>query len=556
MTTRKKPTRRMPNDAAVKYATEVLKGRLLACKYVQQACQRFINDLQNPGPYIYNQQAAEAACEFFPLVLNHSKGKHSGTPFHLEPWQQFIISNLFGWQDPNGLRRYRTAYIEIPRKNGKTTLAAGVAMACAVLDGEGGPEIYFAATKRDQARIGFNEASNMVRQSPILSQRLNVFTNAIAAKAGTGTIQPLSSDSKTLDGLNTHCAIIDEIHAHPDSRVIDLINTSTSARQQPLVLEITTAGSNRNSVCWEHHEYTTRVLSGAVDDPTWFGIIYTIDEGDDWKTATAWAKANPNYSVSKRPEYMQEQFTKAANMTSYQNTFQRLDLNVWTDSVTRWLSAETYAKGSAPLGNLTGRRCCAGLDLASTNDLTSLVLAFEPDEDGIYDLMPFFFCPADTAHERSLRDKVDYKRWAASGNLILTPGNVTDYDYILQTIETLPHTINALLYDRYNAPQVIQKIEGLGVPSYAFGQGFISMSAPTKEMERLMLSGRIRHAGHPVLAWNFANAMLQLDPAGNVKIAKNKSTERVDGAVAAVMALAGHLDPEIMPEADSDATYF
>lgn len=491
----------------------------------------------------YDAQAAAVAVAFFEVLLHHVKGEWSGQSFNLQGWQRDeIIKPLFGWKRADGSRRYRRAYIEIPRKNGKSTLAAGIGLLLLFADDEPGAEIYSAAADREQAAIVFDVAKQMVEASPQLQRLSEVFKRSITVPTSRSSYKVLSADAYTKHGLNAHGVIFDELHAQPNRELWDVLTTSMGARRQPMLVAITTAGYDRESVCWEQHEYARQVTSGVIDDPAFFGYIAAADETDDWQDPATWAKANPGFDKTIKLDYLETEARRAAQVPAYQNTFRRLHLNQWTQQETRWLDLTAWdACGQAvDADELAGRRCYAGLDLASTTDIAALALIFPPVEpEEPYQVLPFFWVPGDNLVEKGRRDRVSYDGWARAGLITPTPGNAIDYETIRAAIERLgeKYDIGDIAFDRWGAVQMSQQLEGAGFTMVAMGQGFQSMSPPTKELLRLVLDGRLAHGGHPVLRWMADNLVVQTDPAGNIKPNKAKSTARIDGMVALIMAL-------------------
>lgn len=530
---------------AERYAADVLAGRVIANRWVQLACQRYLADVA--GGYErglrFDAEAAKLAVAFFRL-LKHSKGEWAGQTIRLEPWQQFVVWNLFGWKRADGTRRFRTCYLEVARKNGKSTLAAGLGLFLMTADGEAGAEVYSAATKRDQARITHSEATRMVKASPQLRRRLTVFRDNIHIKDTASKFEPLGRDTDSMDGLNVHGAIVDEVHAHKTRDLWDLLETATGARRQPLMFAITTAGYDRQTLCWQQHEYTQKVLDGIIADDSWFGIIYGIDEGDDWQDEAIWGKANPNLGISKKIDDMRRLAQRAREMPSALNSFLRLHLDVWTQAETKWVSREHWnACGIAVSADgLRGRTCYAGLDLSSTADITALVYVFPPQEPGdVYQVLCRFWIPEEAMNERSHKDRVPYDAWVRAGYVSATPGNVIDYEFILAQIDEdmQVYDVVEMAFDRWGASRIQTQLMELGGEEWLiqFGQGFASMSPPMKELERLIAAHRIAHGNNPVLNWMADNLVAREDPAGNIKPDKERSLEKIDGMVALIMAL-------------------
>jgi phage terminase large subunit-like protein len=530
----------MAEHRVTQYARAVVSGEIVAGQFVRQACQRHLDDLEHGaerGLY-FDERAADHVIDFFPF-LRHSKGEWAGQPFVLQLWQMFIAGSLFGWKRADGTRRFRRGYIEVPRKNGKSTFVSGLGLYLLLADGEPGAEVYTAATKRDQARIVHGEATRMVRASPMLRKRVGIYKDNLHVAATCSKYEPLGADADTMDGLNVHGALIDEVHAHKTRAVIDVIDTAIGARRQPLLIEITTAGWDRKSVCWEHHDYSRQVLERVIPDDAWFAYVATIDKDDDWTDPTTWAKANPNLGVSVKREALEAKARRAKLIPAEQNSFLRLHLDVWTEQSERWMPLDEWdaCARSIELEKLIGRPCYAGLDLASTIDIAALVLVFPSDDDPpIYDVLCFFWVPAETVAERTRRSNVPYLSWVEQGLITATEGNVIDYRAIGAKLDELAQTysIQEIAYDRWGATQLIQDLQAGGLEVVPFGQGFFSMSPPTKELMNLVLAERIRHGGNPVLRWMASNVMVQQDAAGNLKPDKAKSAEKIDGIVALI----------------------
>ena len=514
--------------------------------------------------YYFDERAATVAERFFSRVLIHVKGEWAGHPFELEPWQrEEVIRPLFGWKRADGARRYRIAYIEIPRKNGKSTLAAGIALFLLFADGEPGAEVYSAAADREQAGIVFNLGKSMVESSPVLARRAEPYKRSIVCPETGSSYKVLSADAYTKHGLNASGVVVDELHAQPNRDLVDVLITSTGARRQPLIVFLTTAGYNTETVCGEWHEYAIGVRDGTIEDPTFLPVIYAAEragEGDvdvdvdgegaegesedlDWLDEDEWRRANPNLGVSVKLDYLRNEARRALNIPAYENTFKRLHLNVWTEQHTRWMPMHLWAKCERTFDPalLEGARCYAGLDLASTSDIAALALCFptEAGESEDYAFLWRLWVPEDAITERARRDRVPYDAWVRDGLMTATEGNVIDYEYILRDIEAVGelYDIREVAFDRWGAFQVSNRLQGLGFEVVGFGQGFASMARPTSELMRLTKAEKLRHNGHRVLKWMASNMVVSTDAAGNVKPNKAKSRERIDGMVAAIMAL-------------------
>ena len=538
------------NFTAEDYVDDVLSGREVACKWIRLACERHRRDLEtgHERGLWFDETAAKVAVAFF-RVLKHWKGEWAGRPVALEPFQQFAIWSIFGWKREDGTRRFRTVYWEIARKNGKTTIAAGIGLFLAFVEGEPGSEVYSAATKREQARISYNDAVQMVAQSPQLKGLIRSYkTNLHSVQSGS-KFEPLGRDANSTDGLNVHGAICDEVHAWSSRDLWDKLETATGSRRQPLMVAITTAGYDRQSLCFQLHDYGEKVVSGVVEDDSFFGLIYTIDEGDDWEDEGCWRKANPNLGVSKKWDDVRRLAGRAREMPAQLNAFLRLHLNVWTQASSRWVHPERWrACGVRPLPSreaLRGRRCYGALDLSSTLDVTAFVLVFPPlptrepvEVPEPYWVLCRFWIPEENILERVKRDRVPFDVWVRQGLVEVTPGNVVDYDWIEAAIRTDADYFDLaeVAFDPWNATSVSNHLIDEGIEMVQFRQGFVSMNPAMKALEVAIAEGRLGHGGNGVLGWMADNMVARLDPAGNMKPDKEKSTEKIDGMVALLMA--------------------
>lgn len=528
-------------------ASEVVAGKL-----VKLACKRHLTDLELGAErgLVWRPDAAQFRIGFYPRFLRHSKGEWARRPVELSPWQKFIIGSLFGWKRADGTRRFRSAYLEVSRKNGKSTLLAGVGLDMLVCDGEPGAEIYAAATKKDQARIIFDEAKRMVASSPELAAELARFKSNISVDGTASKFEPLSSDEKTLDGLNPHCVLIDELHKHKTRALLDVLDTALGARRQPLLIIITTAGDDSpESVYAQENNYATKVLEGTIEDDATFAYIATIDKGDKWDDPAVWEKANPNLGISVKLDDLERQAKKAAKSPSAQSAFLRLRLNVRTSSAERAIDMETWAKNGLARfdpAEMRGRRCWAGLDLSSKIDISAFVKLFEPMEPGgRMRVVARFWMPLDTLEERAERDRVPFRQWVDQGHIEVTPGNVVDHGEIERALlgDHDDHDLESVAYDPWNATQLAASLAGKGVPMVEFIQGLRSYSEPTKELLNLLASTRLDHGGNPVLAWMASNLKTQRDKNENLMPHKLHSTGRIDGITALIMAIGRQLQP-------------
>lgn len=521
------------------YAEQVRDGRILVCEYVRLAVRRYYADLDRAleRGWHFDRRAALRAIGFIER-LKHTKGEWAGSRFRLEPWQHFVLWNIFGWKNADGTRRFRYAYIEIARKNGKTALSAGVGLYMLFADGESRPEVYSAATVKDQAKICFADAVEIVRATD-LKHYLTPFRNSIVYEARGGMMKPLSSDYGTHDGLNPSCGIIDEFHAHRDSGMFDVIKSAFGARRQPLMFIITTAGFNKSGACYAYRENVIKVLREVNEDDTLFGIIYTLDSNEEWDDPRMWIKSNPNLGVSLSADYLADQVRDARNRPEAVRNVMTKNLNLWVDAERTRILDDAWQKcvGTISPDELRGCTCWGGLDLSNVSDITAYVLLFH--ENDRFQLVPYFWIPEEKMLEKIRRENINYDRWVADGYVTVTPGNVIDYDFVKADIlrRTADYDLRSSAYDRWNASQTIIDLQNEGMVCNPFGQGYGSMSAPTREFEKLVLTGRIEHFGNPVLRWMLASTVVKSDPAGNIKPDKERSTQKIDGIVASIMAL-------------------
>ena len=521
------------------YAEQVRSGEILVCEYVRLAVERYYADLDRAldmGRY-FDKRAAMRTIRFIEK-LKHTKGEWAGQRFRLEPWQQFVLWNIFGWKNADGTRRFRYAYIEIARKNGKTALSAGIGLYMLFADGESRPEVYSAATVKDQAKICFSDAVEIVKATD-LKNYLTPYRNSIVYELKGGTMKPLSSDYGTHDGLNPSCGIIDEFHAHKDSGMFDVIKSAFGARRQPLMFIITTAGFDKSGVCYAYRENVIKVLRGVNEDDSLFGIIYTLDDKSEWDDPKMWIKANPNLGVSLSADYLADQVKDAKNRPEAVRNVMTKNVDLWVDAERTWILDDVWQKciGTTDPADLKGCACWGGLDLSNVSDITAYVLLFH--ENDRFQLLPHFWIPEEKMLEKVRKENINYDKWVAKGYVTVTPGNVIDYDFVKADILRIvaDYDLRTSAYDRWNSSQTIIDLQNEGMECNPFGQGYGSMSAPTKEFKKLVLTGKIEHFGNPVLRWMLASTLVKTDPAGNIKPDKEKSTQKIDGIVAAIMAL-------------------
>lgn len=492
----------------------------------------------------YSKELADHAVMFFNEYLSHSKGEWAGRNFELLEWQEWeVIRPLFGWVRPDGTRRFRRAYVEVPKKNGKSTLSSGIALYLLKADGEYGAEVYSAAADRDQATIVFNEAANMVKASAGLSELL-VITDSkktITDPETSSVYKALSADAPTKEGLNIHGLIFDELHAQPNRVLWDTLKYGGAARRQPLFISITTAGSDRNGICYEQHTYAEKVLAGTVIDTQFYGVIYSANEKDDWEDPKIWAKANPSYGITIKADQFKADFLEAKENVGSQNSFRRYRLNQWVQQETRWLDMGQWRACVKPVPELKRQDLFfGGLDMASTQDITAFIQVFYDRE---FYIRPHFFIPEDQLRRRVEKDRVPYDVWQRQGFLTVTRGNMVDEDHVVETILKLcaQNKCREIAYDRWNASHVVTRLQDEGLTMVPVGQGFASMSYPAKELEKKVIGCSINHGGNPILEWMAGNTATETDAAENIKPSKKMSRERIDGIVATVMAFNRYL---------------
>lgn len=524
-------------------------------KYERLFMERQQRDLEHAADrgLIFDRAQGARVVDFIERYCRHHKGEWAGKPLLLEAWQKEIITQAFGWFRKDGTRRFRTIYVEVPRKNGKSELASAIGLYLLLADGEAGAEIYSSATKKDQARIVWKTASEMVKKSPALSSFIKVYQSSLTVEKTSSSFQPLSAESKTLDGLNPHGNIVDELHAHKDRGVWDVLDTAMGARRQPLTVAITTAGTyDAESIGWETHDYATKVLERIFEDDSFFAFIAAADEGDDYFSAETQQKANPNFGISIKPDYLAQQAEKAQRQPSFLNEYLRLHLNVWTQQLTRWIAIDRWNENDVKVNNdeearnlaldreakLESRVCFGGLDLSSKLDLTAFALVV-PADDSSFDLILRFWLPESRALEMEKQGKRHYVSWAKAGWLTLTPGDVIDYEFIRKEIKELGnrYAIKEIAFDPWNAIDLSTRLATDDFTMVECRQGFKSLSEPSKDFEARVTQRHIRHAHNPIMKWCVANAVITQDAANNIKPDKEKASGKIDGVVATIMAM-------------------
>lgn len=498
-----------------------------------------------PSGTTFDKVAANHTIEFFHRYLTHIKGEWAGRQLIPDEWEvKQLLAPAFGWKRADGTRLIRTVFLFVARKNGKSTIAGGVGNYLTFADSEPGAEVYSAAADRDQAAIVFDVAKGMVAANEDLRTRAEVYRRSYTVPATGSIYRVLSADAYTKHGLNAHGIIFDELHTQPTRDLYDVLISSVGARRQPMIWLITTAGFDRSTVCYEVYDYAKRVASGEVEDPTFLPVLFEIEEKEDWLDEGNWAKANPGLGKSIKLDYLRTEAKRAIEVPAYQNTFRRLHGNQWTQQATRWIAMSLWMENGklavTPLDALAGRLCYGGLDLASTTDLAAAVNLFPPEDDGgIWEVLCRFWIPEANLRERIRRDKVPYDAWIRDGHLTATPGNIIDYDIIRADLREDATTFNLkeMAFDRWGAVQLSTQLTGDGITMVPFGQGFASMSAPSKELITLLTGRRLAHRNNPILTWMAGNISARQDPAGNLKPDRATSSSRIDGIVALIMAL-------------------
>ena len=526
------------------YIKDVLSGEIPSGELVKLAVKRHLADLEKDWEYCFDEKKAQKAIDFF-QILRHWKGEWAGDRIVLEAHQQFFISLLYGWiNKEDKTRRFRTFYFDVARKNAKTTLAAGMSLYHLYMDDEQGAQAYFAATKEDQARIGFGDVKEIIKKTPELRYKFRTFVKS--AVFGNSFIKPLGSDSNTQDGLHPSLGVIDEYHAHPTDGMLNVIRSGMGARRQPLIVVITTAGFQKEHPCYANlRKSCIDVLNGVKHDETLLALIYEMDEADDWTDEKNWIKANPNLDVSVSLEFLRGEFVRAKNEGgSAEVNFITKHLNKWTDAAETWIPDDRWMKCEGEYPDLEGLECWGGLDLASTRDITVFVLRFRVEGKDYKKY--FYFVPAERVNYHTQRDNYKYKEWVQKGYIIETPGDVTDYGFIKEVVMDCcsEYDVKGINYDRWNSSQLVIDLTDEGVPMNPFGQGFASMSTPTKEFEKRVFNKEEVHNGCPVTRWMLSNVTLRRDPAGNIKVDKEKSSDKVDGIVADIMSLGALMDDD------------
>jgi len=539
-------------DPVTRYAKAVLAGKIIAGPHVRAACRRHLADMEHGAArgLVFDVALVNRAITYFSEILRLNGGEYEGVPYELLDWQQFIVGSLFGWLSADGYRRFRVAYVETGKGSGKSPLAAGIGMYGLTADGEARAEIYAAATKKDQAMILFRDAIAMCDLSPCLSARLTksgIGEKAwnLAYPASGGFFRPISADDGQ-SGPRPHIALLDEIHEHKTGNVVEMMRAGTKSRRQALLFMITNSGTDKQSVCWSYHDYSVKVGAGQLADDSFFAYVCALDDADDpLKDEGCWPKVNPSLPAGLPGlKYLREQVTQARGMPAKESIVRRLNFCQWVEAETPWISSQAWFASEEKdfaMDRLVGRRCWGGLDLSSTQDLTAVVLLFEPSaDDSFWRLVPWFWLPGDGLHDKADKDRVPYIAWRDAGYLEALPGRAINKLAVARRLAAIVslYDLQAMGYDRWRIEDLKQILdrEGISLSLEPFGQGFKDMAPAVDEFERLLVSDTLRHNGNPIMTWCAANAVVVTDPAGNRKIAKDRATGRVDGIVAAIMA--------------------
>ena len=573
------PTPEMLNSVPFLYAKSVLDRDIVVGKRIRQAVERFFRWIETAEAdgYYLDHNAGMKIVQFFPDWLNHTKGKAARKPFVLAPFQAFTMYNVFGWKKmagdapdtANDLRRINTVYDKRAKKNGKSAEMAGLALYMLSFEQEMEAEVYVGATKEEQARICWQQAKQFI-VSPAANPRIKHYSmgfythqKKIGCKRTDSVMMPLGGDSNTQDGINAQLSIIDEYHAHKDDSVKENLESSSVQRSQPIIWHITTAGTNVQSACKRYEDSVIEVLEGRVEMHELFIMIHDLDEDDDWEDEAFWIKANPLLGQGLDIDRIRSEYSKACLQRSKIPNFKTKHLNMWVDAPTVWILNEDWKKNkhslteAEVLQKFETYACYSGADLSTTTDITAYVLLSEPDDEGVRYVKPYFFCPKDTIDKRSKEDRVPYRYWADKGYIIATPGNVVDYNEVKTLIKNTysEYKVIRAEFDGWNATQMMTDLMESGINVSKFSQAIGTMTSPTKEFERLVLSGKIRHDGNPVLEWMVAGCQIYYDANSNMKVHKGNSNvngRRIDGVVALLNALGGSMTP---PEDTNESIY-
>jgi phage terminase large subunit-like protein len=543
-------------DPVTPWARRVVAGKVIAGPGVRAACQRHLDDLTRAAALgiVWKPAHARWAITFF-SNLKHTRGEWAGRPLTLEPWQAFIVGSLWGWRmRDDGTRRFREAYIEVPRKNGKSTLASGIGLLLAFFDEEAGARVYAAATKKDQAKIVWEQAKEITQHTPALARRITPGAHALTIASTGQKFEPLGADTDVLDGLDVSGAIVDELHAHKTSAMVDVLRTATVSRRQSLIFYITTAAKERTGICGIQHDYAEAVLAGRVEGVDWFAFIASADPGDDWRAESTWRKANPNFGVSVRPDRLKRDAARAAEMPALQSAFRRLHLNEWLQQDNRAVDEAVWRRCGQDYGieALRGRVGVIGLDLAARIDVTAATFVALDEDDGIT-VWPLLFIPEDNIEKRVKRDRgAPFDVWVANGHVIATPGNLIDAAVVRRELVAFADVVHAptLAMDPWQAATLGTDLRGDGFEVVEVPQRMPYLAEPTKHFLALLETGKLRHPNNPCLDWMAGNLALVIDAQGNMMPNKGRAAGRIDGISALITALSRLM---VKPEGEESA---
>ena len=529
----------------IQYAKDVVSGKILACQWVKLACKRFLDDI-NSQDYYFDEKKYNTLTTFTGVMKHYSSGA-AGKPFILEPWEDFIICNIFClYRVDTRRRKYKTAHISVSRKNGKTTLAAALGLFSLIADGEPASSVIMAANSREQAHIDFDAASAFARQLDPRKKSLKVLRNEIVFQKNNASLKVISADASTGDGLNPQLVILDELHEAPDSKLFDVLRSGQGFREQPLMLSITTAGFRIGGFCNQYEDYCKEILMGQKVDDTLFALLYTLDDGDDWTDESNFIKSNPNLGVTVKRDWLSEQVNQAKNSPTLEVGVKTKNLNVWCSSSTTWIP-EQYIRKSLMDVDLTEFKnknnylVYLGFDLAAISDLTAVSIMFVDPDTEEYFFKTWYYLPK-SALDGKYNSEL-YKMWSSKGFLTLTDSETTDYNYIQNQIVYLYETfdVQGVFFDSWNAQMLVNNLTNLGLPMTAYSQSIGNFNKPTKEMERLVLSDKVRFDNNPITRFCFDNVELKVDLNGNSKPVGDHNAKKIDGVISMLNALGGYL---------------
>lgn len=529
----------------IQYAKDVVSGKILACQWVKLACKRFLDDI-NSQDYYFDEKKYNTLTTFTGVMKHYSSGA-AGKPFILEPWEDFIICNIFClYRVDTRRRKYKTAHISVSRKNGKTTLAAALGLFSLIADGEPASSVIMAANSREQAHIDFDAASAFARQLDPRKKSLKVLRNEIVFQKNNASLKVISADASTGDGLNPSMVILDELHEAVDSKLFDVLRSGQGFREQPLMLSITTAGFRIGGFCNNYEDYCKEILMGQKVDETLFALLYTLDDGDDWTDESNFIKSNPNLGITVKRDWLSEQVNQAKNSPTLEVGVKTKNLNVWCSSSTTWIPEQYIRKSLVDVDltefkNKNNYLVYLGFDLAAISDLTAVSIMFVDPDTEEYFFKTWYYLPK-SALDGKYNSEL-YKMWSSKGFLTLTDSETTDYNYIQNQIVYLYETfdVQGVFFDSWNAQMLVNNLTNLGLPMTAYSQSIGNFNKPTKEMERLVLSDKVRFDNNPITRFCFDNVELKVDLNGNSKPVGDHQSRKIDGVISMLNALGGYL---------------